>query len=217
MMLKILLVDDHPVVRQGLRQVLESNLEFRVVGEAADGQAALEQVVQLHPDVVILDLALPGINGLEVARRIRQRSPQTRMLVLSMHSNEAYVHEAFKEGVLGYVLKENATEDLVQAVEAVAAGRRYLSPKISEEDIQAYAERINTSALDPYDALTDREREVLHMLAQGRTRGSISERLSISPRTVDTHRTNLMRKLNFSNQTELIQYAIQKGINIPED
>jgi DNA-binding NarL/FixJ family response regulator len=211
-MISILLVDDHPVVRQGLRQVLESNPGFSVVGEAADGYEALELVDQLKPDVAILDLALPGLNGLEVARRIRQRKPDTRMLVLSMHNTEAYVFEAIKVGILGYVLKESATKDLVQAVEEAAAGRRYLSPPLTEQAVQAYSAKINSRSRDPYDSLTDREREVLQMLSEGQKRSSIASRLSISPRTVDTHRTNLMRKLNLNNQAEMIRFAMERGI-----
>lgn len=212
-MIKILLVDDHPVVRQGLRQVLEGNPEFTVVGEAADGKGALELADQLQPDVAILDLALPGLNGLEVARRIQQRQPKTRILILSMHNSEAYVLEAMNKGVLGYVLKESATKDLIHAVKEVAAGRRYLSPPLSEQKIQEYSERITSSSLDPYDALTDREREVLHMLAEGQNRGEIAASLSISPRTFDTHRTNLMRKLNLRSQMDLVRFAMQRGIS----
>lgn len=215
-MIKILVVDDHPVVRQGLRQVLEGNPEFTVVGEAADGKGALELADQLQPDVAILDLALPGLNGLEVARRIQQRQPDTRILILSMHNSEAYVLEAMNNGILGYVLKESATKDLIHAVKEVAAGRRYLSPPLSEQKIQEYSERISSSSLDPYDALTDREREVLHMLAEGQNRGEIAASLSISPRTFDTHRTNLMRKLNLNSQMDLVRFAMQRGLNPSE-
>lgn len=213
MMIKILLVDDHPVVRQGLRQVLESDPEFSVVGEAADGKGALELVVRVQPEVAILDLALPDLNGLEVARRIQQRQPATRILILSMHNNEAYILEAMNKGVLGYVLKESATKDLIYAVKEVAAGRRYLSPPLSEQKIQEYSERITSSSLEPYDALTDREREVLHMLAKGQNRREIATSLSISPRTFDTHRTNLRRKLNLNGQMDLVRFAIQRGIS----
>lgn len=215
-MIKILVVDDHPVVRQGLRQVLEGNPEFTVVGEAADGKGALELADQLQPDVAILDLALPGLNGLEVARRIQQRQPDTRILILSMHNSEAYVLEAMNNGILGYVLKESATKDLIHAVKEVAAGRRYLSPPLSEQKIQEYSERISSSSLDPYDALTDREREVLHMLAEGQNRSEIAASLSISPRTFDTHRTNLMRKLNLNSQMDLVRFAMQRGLNPSE-
>ena len=211
-MISILLVDDHPVVRQGLRLVLENNPGFSVVGEAADGHEALEMVEKLEPDVAILDLALPGLNGLEVAHRIRQRRPNTRMLILSMHNTEAYVFAAIKEGILGYVLKESATKDLVKAVEEVAAGRRYLSPPLTEQALQAYSEKINSRSLDPYDALTDREREVLQLLAEGKNRSAIATSLSISPRTVDTHRTNFMRKLNLHNQANMIRFAMERGI-----
>ena len=215
-MIKILVVDDHPVVRQGLRQVLEGNPEFTVVGEAADGKGALELADQLQPDVAILDLALPGLNGLEVARRIQQRQPDTRILILSMHNSEAYVLEAMNNGILGYVLKESATKDLIHAVKEVAAGRRYLSPPLSEQKIQEYSERISSSSVDPYDALTDREREVLHMLAEGQNRSEIAASLSISPRTFDTHRTNLMRKLNLNSQMDLVRFAMQRGLNPSE-
>lgn len=216
-MLRILLVDDHPVVRQGLRQVLESHEGFLVVGEAQDGQEALTLVEELVPDVAILDLAMPGLNGLEVARRIRKRWPTIKMLVLSMHDSEAYVWEAMNEGILGYVLKETATKDLIHAVETVADGQQYLSAPITWEAIKAYADKITSSSLDPYDTLTDREREILHMLAQGQNRNMIATKLSISTRTVDTHRTNFMRKLNLINQAEMILFAMQRGIITPEN
>ncbi|MDH3943842.1 MAG: response regulator transcription factor [Anaerolineae bacterium] len=212
-MIRILLVDDHPVVRQGLRQILESDPAFTVVGEAADGLAALELVAALHPDVVILDLALPSLNGIEVARRIAKDRKTIRTLILSMHNNEAYVLEAFREGILGYVLKESATKDLVLAVKEVAAGRRYLSPPLSERSLQKFADRISSSSLDPYDTLTDREREILHLLADGLGRSQIAHRLKISARTFDTHRTNLMRKLNFDNPADLIKFALQHSID----
>ncbi|MEK6256253.1 MAG: response regulator transcription factor [Chloroflexota bacterium] len=199
-------------MRQGLRQVLESHKGFSVVGEAQDGQEALKLVEDLQPDVAILDLAMPGLNGLEIARRIRQRWPTIQMLVLSMHNSEAYVWEAMSEGILGYVLKETATKDLVHAVEAVAAGKQYLSAPLTPEGIQAYGDRMVSSSLDPYVALTDREREVLHLLAEGQNRNIIAAKLSISTRTVDTHRTNLMRKLNLGNQAEMIMFAVKRGI-----
>ena len=180
---------------------------------SAEGKGALDLVAQMRPDVAILDLALPGLNGLEVARRIQQRQPETRILILSMHNSEAYVLEAMNKGILGYVLKESATKDLILAVNEVAAGRRYLSPPLSEQNIQESSERITSNSLDPYDALTDREREVLHMLAEGQNRSELATILSISPRTFDTHRTNLMRKLNLNSQTELVRFAMQRGLN----
>jgi len=214
-MIRILLVDDHPIVRQGLRQILESDAAFTVVGEAADGLAALEAVADLRPDVVILDLAIPNINGIEVARRIAKERKTIRMLILSMHNSEAYVLEALRAGILGYVLKETATKDLVHAVKEVAAGRRYLSPPLSEQSLRQFAERISSSSLDPYDTLTDREREILHLLAEGFGRAQIAERLNISARTFDTHRTNLMRKLDLDTPAELIKSALSRRIEPP--
>ncbi len=208
----IVLADDHHVVRQGLRALLEAEQDFHIVGEAADGLAALDAVERLKPDVLVLDLMMPGLNGLEVMREIAHRSLRTRVVILSMHANEAYVLQALQSGVAGYVLKESTASDLAQAVREAAAGRHYLSPPLSERAIQAYVEKAEITTLDAYDTLTRRERHVLQLVAEGHSNAEIAARLSISARTVETHRANIMRKLDLHSQTDLIRYALKKGI-----
>ncbi len=208
----IVLADDHHVVRQGLRALLEAEPDFAVAGEAADGLAVADLVERLRPDVLVLDLMMPGLNGLDVMRQVRQRSPQTRVIILSMHANEAYVLEALRNGVAGYVLKESTASDLAQAVREAAAGRRYLSPPLSERAIEAYVHKADAAPFDLYETLSGRERQVLHLAAEGHNNTEIAARLCISARTVETHRANVMRKLGLHSQTDLIRYALKRGI-----
>lgn len=208
----ILLADDHPVVRHGLRALLEAERDFRIVGEADDGLETVRMVESLQPDVLVLDLMMPSLNGLEVTRQVCQRVPQTQVIILSMHADEAYVLEALRNGAVGYVLKDASAGELVRAVREVIAGRRYLSPPLSERAIEAYVQKASEGALDPYETLTTREREVLHLVAEGYTSAEIAARLSISPRTVEVHRANVMRKLGLRSQTDLIRYALRRGI-----
>jgi len=212
----VILADDHAIVRHGLRTLLEAEPGLSLVGEAEDGLAAIRLVEQLRPDILIVDLMMPGLNGLEVTRQVRKCSPQTRIIVLSMHANEAYVLEALRHGALGYVLKGSQVRDLVQATQQVAAGRRYLSPPLSERAIEVYVQKAEATVLDDYEILSPRERQVLHLAAEGRTNAEIGARLFISPRTAETHRARLMRKLGLQNHTELILYAIRRGL-IPAD
>lgn len=212
MMVSLILADDHPVVRKGLRALLEAEPDFRIAGEAADGLEAVKLVEQEKPDVLIVDLMMPGLGGLEVVRQARDRSPLTRIIVLSMHANEAYVLEALKNGAAGYVLKDESHAALVSAVRAVSSGRRYLSPPLSERVIESFLSKTEPAAGDSYETLTDREREVLHLAAEGRTNSEIADRLFISPRTVETHRAHLMQKLGLKTQTELIRFALRRGI-----
>lgn len=213
----IALADDHIVVRQGLRALLETEPDFRVVGEAGDGPEAVHLVERLQPDVLVLDLMLPGLSGLEVARLVRQGSPKTRVLILSMYADEAYVLRALKNGAAGYALKDSSAADLVQAVREVARGQRYLSPPLSERAIERYAQRAEGVTEDSYETLTTREREVLHLAAEGHTTAEIAARLGISPRTAETHRANLMHKLGIHTQTDLVRYALRRGIIPMED
>ncbi len=208
----LVLADDHPVVRQGLRAVLEAEPSFSVVGEVADGLEVLPLVERLRPDVLIVDVMMPGLSGLEVTRQVRQRSPGTRVLVLSMYANEIYVLEALRNGASGYVLKGASAADLVEAVRVAAAGRRYLSPPLSERGLEAYAERARAGTLDLYETLTTREREVLHLAAEGYSNPKIATRLGISTRTAETHRAHIMRKLGLQSQTDLVRYAVRRGI-----
>ncbi len=211
-MTTIVLADDHPIVRQGLHTLLNSEPGFSIVAEASDGLEALETVERVQPDVLIIDVMMPGLNGIEVTRQLSQRCPSTRIIVLSMYSNEAYVMEAMRNGAAGYVLKDSSAAELVQAVHQVLSGRRYLSEQLSERAIDAYVQKAKQASLDRYDTLTNREREVFQLVAEGYTSAQIAERLSISPRTAETHRFSLMRKLGLRTQTDLIRYALQRGI-----
>lgn len=208
----ILLADDHPIVRQGLRRLLEVEEDFQVVGEAGDGLETIRVVEKLKPDVLVLDVIMPGLNGLEVVRQVARCSPLTRIVILSMHTNEAYVLEALRNGASGYVLKDSTYDDLVDAIHEALAGRRYLSPPLTERAIEAYVQKSKSSQLDPYETLTNREREVLHLAAEGLNNTEIGARLFVSPRTAETHRTNMMRKLGLRNHTELACYALRRGI-----
>jgi len=215
-MIRIILADDHQVVRQGVKALIEAEGDMTIIGEVSDGTEVSDLVEQLKPDVLVLDLMMPGLNGLEVARQVNKRRPETRIVMLSMHANEAYVLQSLRHGASGYVLKDASISDLVKAVREVMAGRRYLSEPLSERAIDAYVAKVETDKLDPYETLTGREREVLQLTAEGHSSGIIGEKLSISPRTVETHRTNVMKKLNLKSQADLIRFALRRGI-IPMD
>lgn len=213
-MTTILLAEDHEIVREGFRAILDAENDMRVVGEAGDGIEALQLVDSLRPDVLVVDLMMPGLNGLEVVRRVQQQAPRTRCVVLSMHDNEAYVIEALRNGALAYILKDSGARELKNAVRSVRVGRRYLGPPLSERSIEAYLRAATEEAglADPYGSLTNREREVFQLTAEGMTSREVAGRLSISPRTVEKHRDNLMTKLGVHNQAELIRYAVHKGV-----
>lgn len=212
MSVNILLVDDHPIVRHGLRTLLRGEAGFIVVGEASNGVEALQMLERLKPDVLIVDLIMPGVTGLEVVRQAKELSPNTRVIVLSMHENEAYVLEAMKSGAMGYVLKGSSSTELVQAIHEVMANRRYLSAPLSERALEWYIQRGENVEEDPYEVLTTREREVLQLAAQGLTNRGIAAALVISPRTAEIHRANMMRKLGLHHQTDLVRYAMRRGI-----
>jgi two-component system, NarL family, response regulator NreC len=216
MAVTILLADDHHVMRQGLRLLLEAQGDFRIVAEAGDGLEAVKLAERLKPHVLIVDLIMPGINGLEVARQVSHHSPHTRIIMLSMYGNEAYVLEALRNGVVGYVLKDANATELLRAVHEVVAGRRYLSPPLSEHAMEAYLQKAQDGVLDLYETLTTREREVLQLAAEGRTNADIAAALGVSPRTVETHRAHLVRKLGLRTQADLIRYALKRGI-LPMD
>lgn len=216
-MATIVIADDHEIVRQGLRSLLETAPDFQVIGEADNGLETVQLVERLQPEVLIVDIMMPGLNGLEVTRQVKQRFPQTQIIILSMRTNEAYVLEALRNGAAGYVLKAGSTAELIQAVYEVTAGRRYLSPLLSERAIEAYVQKARETLPDPYETLTNREREVLQLAAEGRTTPEIASLLSISPLTAMTHRNNMMRKLSLHTQADLIRYALQRGILLLED
>ena len=212
MAVTILLVDDHPIIRQGLRHLLEAEPEFRVVGEAGDGIEALQLIERLKPNILVIDMMMPGLNGLEVLRQIQKISPSTRAIVLSMQSADAYVIEALRYGATGYVLKETGPSELVNAVREVIQGNQYLSAKLSER-LQADGRRIIDTPSDPYETLTARASvEILQMTAEGRTSQEIGDKLNISPRTVELHRSKITSKLGIKNQVGLIRFAIKRGI-----
>ncbi len=212
MSVSIVVVDDHDIVRTGLRTILETDEELLVIGEANDGLSAIRTVQKLKPDILMLDLMMPRLNGLDVARNVQTVSPGTRVIVLSMHSNEAYVLDALKIGIAGYVLKDSSTDEILKAIHSVIEGNRYLSPPISETIIESYVQRIRESSLDSYETLTDRERDVFTLAAEGHGNPEIAHLLSISSRTVETHRSNIMRKLGLKTQTDLIRYALRRGV-----
>jgi two-component system response regulator NreC len=215
-MTTIVLADDHHVVRQGLRSLLESEPDFQVIGEASDGLETVQLVERLKPDVLVVDLMMGGISGLEVTRQVSKQSPRTGVVILSMYGNEAYVLEALRMGAKAYVLKESTSSELAQGVREAAVGHRYLSSSLSERAIEAYIRKTKDTALDQYDTLTTREREVLHLSVQSYTNAEIAKRLYISRRTVETHRANMMRKLGLRTQAQLISYAIRRGILPPD-
>lgn len=213
MSVRIILVDDHSVVRKGVRALLEQETDLDVVGEASNGLDAIELVSKMRPDLVVLDLMMPGMHGLEVARRIIQDHAGTRVIVLSMHSDEGYVLAALRNGVSGYVLKDTTEDQIVEAIRKVSQGERYLSPPISERAIEAYIQKAREGQVsDPYETLTNREREILQLSAQGLSNPEIAARLYISPRTVETHRANLMHKLGLASQTDLIRFALKRRL-----
>lgn len=216
-MTTIVLADDHPIVRQGLSALLSAEPDFSIVGEAAEGDEALELVQRLHPGVLVIDLKMPGLDALEVIRHVKHRSPFTQILVLSMHASWAYVTEALSSGATGYVLKDLDIHSLVHAVREAAAARRYLSPSISSLVVDAYVERSKDQPLDPYETLTARERQILRLTAEGATTAQIGASLGISPRTVETHRTHLMHKLGLKTQGDLVRYSLQRGIVTLQD
>ncbi len=212
MAVTVLLADDHPIVRQGLRHLLEAEPDIKILGEASDGLQAVQLSEKFKPNVLIVDLMMPGLNGLEVVRQVKDRSPATFSIVLSMQSADVYVVEALKSGAAGYVLKETGPSELVNAVQQVISGKRYLSPRLSERLIDVLLQTSDEITLDPYETLTNRERETLQMVAEGLTTSAIAKRLSISPRTAELHRGRMMDKLGLHGQTELILYALKRGI-----
>jgi two-component system response regulator NreC len=212
----IVLADDHHLVRQGFRSLLETEPDFAVVGEAADGLEAVRLTEQLQPNILVTDLIMPALTGIEVVNQVRRRQPKTQVVVLSMHRNEAYVLECLRHGAAAYVMKDSTAADFVKAIREALAGRRYLSPPFSDSAIDAYINKAQGEALDPYEKLTIREREVLQLKAESHSMAEIAQRLFISSRTVEIHRTNLMRKLHLRTQTDLIRFALRRGLLPPD-
>ncbi|HXM44720.1 MAG TPA: response regulator transcription factor [Bryobacteraceae bacterium] len=210
---RIVLADDHTVMRNGLRLLLERQPHLQVVGEAADGRQAVALSESANPDVVIMDIGMPNLNGIEAARQIVNRSPRTAIAILSMHSDESYVIRALKAGARAYLLKDSAEADLLAAVRALTEGKSFFSPAISKILVEDYMRQLeNRGAEDTYELLTNREREILQLLAEGRTNKEVANMLNLSLYTVETHRTHILQKLNLHSVPELILYAVRKGI-----
>jgi len=211
--IRILLADDHNIMRRGLRLLLERQPGFEVVGEAADGRQAAERAEGTKPDVVVLDIAMPNMSGIEAAQRIRASLPQAAIVILSMHSDEGYVLRALKAGAKGYLLKDSAESDLIEAIRAVSEGKAFFSPEISKILVEDYVRDMKKrGAEDSYELLTSREREILHLLAEGKSNKDVATLLNLSLYTVETHRRNLQDKLNLHSLAELILYAVRKGL-----
>ncbi|OFW38779.1 MAG: DNA-binding response regulator [Acidobacteria bacterium RIFCSPLOWO2_12_FULL_67_14b] len=211
--LRLLLGDDHTLVRQGLRKILEERPEWEVVAEVGDGREAIRKAVALRPDVAVLDVGMPLLNGIDATQQIVRKVPETRVLMLSMHSDEAYVTRALQAGATGYMLKDSAGKDLLKGVAAVAAGQSYFSPAVARLMLDDYVRRVAGSGVaDRYETLSEREREIFQLVAEGRTNKEVAELLQISPATVETHRARILQKLDIHNTAELVLYAVRKGV-----
>jgi len=211
---RVLLAEDHTIVRKGLRSLLDKETGIEVVGEAEDGRKAIVKAEKLHPDVVVMDIAMPGLNGLEATRQIKKRFPDIKIIILTMHTNEEYVLQTLKAGASGYLVKKAAPAELISAINAINKGNSFLSPSISRTVIDEYLRRSKeiSEGEEGFEQLTVREREVLQLIAEGRKTREIAERLYISIKTVETHKAHIMDKLDIHSTAELTRYAIRKGI-----
>ena len=210
--IKVVLADDHRIVRECMRALLGQEPNVEVIGEVGDGLQVGDTVARLNPDVLLLDLKMPGLDGLEVIPLVQKRSPHVRIIVLSMHSDEAHIYEALRKGAVGYVLKDSSVEDLVAAIRTAQKCARYISPSLAATLPEEFTEEALQTPPDPYDRVTTREREVLQLAADGATNDDIARKLSISPRTAEVHRTHVLEKLHVHNQTGLVKYAVRKGL-----
>ncbi len=214
--IRVLLADDHAIVREGVRRILMAEPDIEVVAEADDGLGAVEQAKKLKPDVAVLDISMPGINGIEATKQIRAALPNTHTLALTMHSDDSYVFQVLKAGASGYVLKRAAATDLVQAIRAARRGEAFLYPAVAKAVVADYLKRLESGeGRETYDGLTDREKEILTLVADGATNQEIAQKLFISVKTVQTHRAHIMEKLNLHDRTMLVRYAIRKGLIEP--
>lgn len=211
--LRLLLGDDHTLVRQGLRKILEERPEWQVIAEVGDGREAIQQAIALKPDVAILDVGMPLLNGIDATQQIVKRVPETRVLMLSMHSDEAYVTRAMQAGAAGYMLKDSLGKDLIKGVESVASGQAFFSPAIARLMSDDYTRLVSgKTVIDRYETLSTREREIFQLIAEARTSKEVAELLTISPATVETHRARILQKLDIHNTAELVLYAVRRGI-----
>ncbi len=213
---KVLIVDDHAIVREGVKMILAKESDIDVVGEAADGRQALDMVDRLSPDVVIMDLSMPGMGGIEATKQVKGRHPTLHVLALTMHEDESYVFQLLRAGASGYVLKRAAAQDLLQAVRAAARGEAFLYPSVARKVVEDYLKRVEQGQdRERYDGLTEREKEILTLIAQGLPNQQIAQKLYISIKTVQTHRAHILEKLGLHDRTELVRYAIRKGFIEP--
>ena len=211
--LRIVLGDDHTLLRQGLRKILEERRDWEVVAEAGDGREAVRQIVAMRPDVAILDIGMPLLNGIEATRQVVRRLPECRILILSMHANEAYIIQALKAGAKGYMLKDSADTDLIRGVSSVAAGTSFFSPSVAKVMLDDYLRHLEEKGIaDRYDSLSEREREIFQLVAEGRSSKEVAGLLSVSPATVETHRAHILQKLDVHNTAELVLYAVRRGV-----
>ncbi len=211
--LRILLGDDHTIVRQGLRKILEDQPEWEVVAEAPDGREAVRQALALKPDVAVLDIGMPLLSGIEATRQIRRRLPDLAILILSMHSDEAFITPALQAGARGYLLKDSADTDLIRGVTAVAAGKSFFSPIAAKVMLDDYLRHLAKKGIvDRYEALSEREREIFQLVAEGRSNKEVADLLSISVATVETHRAHILQKLDVHSTAELVLYAVRRGV-----
>jgi len=211
--LNILLADDHTLVRQGVRKILEEQPDWEVVAEASDGREAVRQALSLQPEVVVLDIGMPLLNGIEATRQIARRFPNINILILSMHAEEAYIIQAMKAGARGYLLKDSADSELIRAVAAVAAGKSFFSPGVAKVMLDDYVRHLTDKGIaDRYESLSEREREVFQLIAEAHSNKEIAELLSVSPATVETHRAHILQKLDVHNTAELVLYAVRRGV-----
>ena len=212
-MIRIIVADDHAVMRRGLRLVLEQQVDFQVIGEANDGREAMSMVESLKPDVAVLDITMPNLNGIDAARQIGARQPGVAVVILSMHADEGYVLRALKAGARGYLLKESPEADFIQAIRAVSTGKAFFSPAVSRMLVEDYVRQLQDKDIeDSYELLTPREREVLQLIAEGKSNKDVANLLDLSLYTVETHRSNILEKLNLHSVPELILYAVRKGV-----
>jgi two-component system, NarL family, response regulator NreC len=210
--LRILIGDDHTLMRQGLRKILEERSDWDIVAEAGDGRTAVRETLALAPDVAVLDIGMPLLNGIEATAQITRKAPAVRVLILSMHADEAYVTQAVRAGARGYLLKDSAGADLIGAISAVAAGKSFFSPPIARVVLDDYARRLADNGMDRYDSLSEREREIFQLVAEGHSTKEIAALLSVSPTTVETHRAHILQKLDIHNTAELVLYAVRRGV-----
>jgi len=211
--LRIVLGDDHTLVRQGLRKILEEQPEWTVVAEASDGREAVRQTLSLQPDVVVLDIGMPLLNGIEATRQIARRFANINILILSMHSEEAYITQAMKAGARGYLLKDSADTDLIRAVSAVASGKSFFSPAVAKVMLDDYVRHLAEKGIvDRFESLSERELEIFQLIAEAHSNKEIADLLSVSPATVETHRAHILQKLDVHNTAELVLYAVRRGV-----